>query len=104
MKTCGKCKKHKKNSEFNKYYKSHDGLQGYCRHCMSVYNKRIYTNKTIPEYKKEHKIQVRIEKHKPKQHPIKKEDFYKFNDDFVKAMDKLNKTPWQRIKDFFIKK
>lgn len=44
MKICAKCKKNKSLNEFNKYVRSSDGRQSYCRDCASnlskEYNKK----------------------------------------------------------------
>lgn len=48
MKTCGRCKKHKCNREFNADKKTKDGLQAWCRIC---HNKKNAENREGGRYR-----------------------------------------------------
>lgn len=43
-KICGRCKKEKSISEFNKNTKAKDGLGRWCRECLKEYNRERYLN------------------------------------------------------------
>ena len=51
MKTCGKCKEEKNESEFGKDVRRKDGYRPWCKSCVSVSGKAYY-RKTPAKYKK----------------------------------------------------
>ena len=64
IKRCSKCKKYKWSYEFNKFKRSKDGLQGYCRVCDNAYcnsrrvkvngcNSKVEVPKTLIDLRKE---------------------------------------------------
>ncbi len=52
MKQCGKCKKQKDESEFNKNSNSKDGMQYWCKKCEREYKRRHYRKNrgTVKKY------------------------------------------------------
>jgi len=60
-KICGKCKKEKPTSEFNKSAKKVDGFSSYCKKCNRDYLKEHYNNNLnyYKEKAKNRKIQIR---------------------------------------------
>jgi DNA-directed RNA polymerase beta' subunit len=110
MKTCEHCKKEKPKTEFWKNKKRPDGLNGVCRECYRVYDrKRYYKDIEASREKKNRMAKKMMEKHPEKWKArslakyavkigvLKKEGCKKCGDDNVHAHHDDYKKPLQVI-------
>ena len=99
VKVCGKCKKEKLLTEFNRFKHSKDGFSWSCKSCCKEYKKKYYNlnkknvdekNKKWRDNNKEHSKEYRQKHYKlnKEYYNEKSKKWYNENKEFVKEYDK----------------